>query len=154
MSWPRTLELNASGGDILEVVRRNNKQRYQLGLKGDGCRYIRAAQGRSRREVGEANLLEALSEETLPDTLLHGTSWSSYESIQQRGLLPGKSQETKGKSGRKGREGRQHAHFYDDSGGVSDSDCAHIDTPSSVAGVRFFISKNGVYLTPDCINSF
>ncbi|CAE7423110.1 TPT1, partial [Symbiodinium necroappetens] len=88
LSWPRIAETSATSGDILEVVRSNRKQRYQMGLKADGSHYVRAAQGHSRTEVGEANLLEPVSEEQLPNTLLHGTSWNAYESIQQRGLLP------------------------------------------------------------------
>ena len=123
LSWPRIAETSATSGDILEVVRNNRKQRYQLGLKADGFRYIRAVQGHSRTEVGEANLLEPVSEEQLPDTLLHGTSWNAYESIQQRGLLPGRSQSSGSKGGHKGghkwREGRQHVHFFSDAGGVS-----------------------------------
>ena len=83
--WPRIAETSASAGDILEVVRSNQKQRYQLGLQDDGPYFIRAVQGHSRTEVGEENLLEPVSEEQLTDTLLHGTSWNAYESIQQRG---------------------------------------------------------------------
>ncbi|CAE7820370.1 kptA [Symbiodinium necroappetens] len=90
LSWPRIAETSASAGDMLEVVRSNQKQRYQLGLQDDGPYFIRAVQGHSRTEVGEENLLEPVSEEQLPDTLLHGTSWNAYESIQQRGLLPGR----------------------------------------------------------------
>ena len=119
LAWPRICETSATSGDLLEIVRSNKKQRYQLGLRNDGCRFIRAVQRHSRAEVGEENLLEPVSEEQLPDTLLHGTSWHSYDSIQQRGLLPGKAQYPKGKGGKKGREGRQHVHFFDDTGGVS-----------------------------------
>ncbi|CAE7928307.1 Trpt1, partial [Symbiodinium sp. KB8] len=165
LSWPRVRELEATGGDLLEIVRGNTKQRYQLGLKSDGCRFIRAVQGHSREEVGEENLLAPVSEEVLPDTLLHGTFWHSYDSIQQRGLLPGKVQPQKGKGGRKGREGRQHVHFLDEAGGVSgkrESSTMIVGISTRIAveqGVRFFISRNGVYLTPDevppiCINSF
>ncbi|CAE7480731.1 kptA, partial [Symbiodinium necroappetens] len=166
--WPRIAETSASAGDILEVVRSNGKQRYQLGLQVDGPYYIRAVQGHSRTEVGEENLLEPVSEEQLPDTLLHGTSWNAYESIQQRGLLPGRSQTSGGKGGRKGgkwREGRQHVHFFSDAGGVSgqregSTMLVRISTrKASEQGVRFLISRNGVYLTPDevppvCITSF
>ena len=164
----RIAETSASAGDILEVVRSNQKQRYQLGLQVDGPYFIRAVQGHSRTEVGEENLLEPVSEEQLTDTLLHGTSWNAYESIQQRGLLPGRTQTTGGKGGRKGgkwREGRQHVHFFSDAGGVSgqregSTMLVRISTrKASEQGVRFLISRNGVYLTPDevppvCITSF
>ncbi|OLP81207.1 putative RNA 2'-phosphotransferase [Symbiodinium microadriaticum] len=168
LRWPRIAETSASAGDILEVVRSNQKQRYQLGLQNDGPYFIRAIQGHSRTEVGEENLLEPVSEEQLPDTLLHGTSWNAYESIQQRGLLPGRTQTTSSKGGRKGgkwREGRQHVHFFSDAGGVSgqregSTMLVRISTrKASEQGVRFLISRNGVYLTPDevppiCSTSF
>ena len=165
LAWPRISETSATSGDLPEIVRSNKKQRHQLGLRSDGCRFIRAVQGHSRVEVGEENLLEPVSEEQLPDTLLHGTSWHSYESIQQRGLFPGKAQYPKGKGGRKGREGRQHVHFFDDTGGVSgkresSTMLVRISTRKAVEqGVIFFISRNGVYVTPDevpplCITSF
>ena len=166
--WPRIAETSATAGDVLEVVRSNQKQRYQLGVQQDGPYFIRAVQGHSRTEVGEDNLLEPVSEEQLPDTLLHGTSWNAYESIQQRGLLPGRAQNTGGKGGRHGgkwREGRQHVHFFSDSGGVSgqregSTMLVRISTRKAAEqGVRFLISRNGVYLTPDevppiCITSF
>ena len=138
----------------MEVVRSNQKQRYQLGLQNDGPYFIRAVQGHSRTEVGEENLLEPVSEEQLPDTLLHGTSWNAYESIQQRGLLPGRAQTTGGKGGRKGgkwREGRQHVHFFSDAGGVSgqregSTMLVSISTrKASEQGVRFLISRNGCH---------
>ena len=169
LSWPRIAETSATPGDILEVVRSNRKQRCQLGIKADGAHYIRAVQGHSRAEVGEANLLEPVPEEQLPDTLLHGTSWNAYESIQQRGLIPGRSQSSGSKGGSKGghkwREGRQHVHFFSDAGGVSgqregSTMLVRISTrKASEQGVRFLISRNGVYLTPDevppaCITSF
>ncbi|OLP91678.1 tRNA 2'-phosphotransferase 1 [Symbiodinium microadriaticum] len=168
LSWPRIEETSATAGDVLEVVRNNKKQRYQLGLQQDGTYFIRAVQGHSRAEVGEENLLEPVSEENLPDTLLHGTSWNAYESIQQRGLIPGRAQTTGGKGGRKGgkwREGRQHVHFFSDAGDVSgqregSTMLVRISTrKASEQGVRFLISRNGVYLTPDevpplCITSF
>ena len=166
--WPRISETSATAGDILEVVRSNQKQRYQLGIQQDGPYFIRAVQGHSRTEVGEENLLEPVSEEQLPDTLLHGTSWNAYESIQQRGLLPGRAQTTGGKGGRQGgkwREGRQHVHFFSDAGGISgqregSTMLVRISTRKAAEqGVRFLISRNGVYLTPDevppiCITSF
>ncbi|CAE7819309.1 kptA [Symbiodinium sp. KB8] len=105
--WPRIAETSATAGDVLEVVRSNQKQRYQLGVQQDGPYFIRAVQGHSRTEVGEENLLEPVSEEQLPDTLLHGTSWNAYESIQQRGLLPGRAQTTGGKGGRHGGKWRE-----------------------------------------------
>ena len=168
LSWPRIEETSATAGDVLEVVRNNKKQRYQLGLQQDGTYFIRAVQGHSRAEVGEENLPEPVSEEQLPDTLLHGTSWNAYESIQQRGLIPGRAQTTGGKGGRKGgkwREGRQHVHFFSDAGGVSgqregSTMLVRISTrKASEQGVRFLISRNGVYLTSDevpplCITSF
>ena len=166
--WPRIAETSATAGDILEVVRSNQKQRYQLGIQQDGPYFIRAVQGHSRSEVGEENLLEPVSEEQLPDTLLHGTSWNAYESIQQRGLLPGRAQTAGGKGGRqvgKWREGRQHVHFFSDAGGISgqregSTMLVRISTRKAAEqGVRFLISRNGVYLTPDevppiCITSF
>ena len=166
--WPRIAETSATAGDILEVVRSNQKQRYQLWIQQDGPYFIRAVQGHSRTEVGEDNLLEPVSEEQLPDTLLHGTSWNAYESIQQRGLLPGRAQTSGGKGGRQGgkwREGRQHVHFFSDAGGLSgqregSTMLVRISTRKAAEqGVRFLISRNGVYLTPDevppiCITSF
>ena len=145
----RVLRKPATAGDVLEVVRSNQKQRYQLGVQQDGPYFIRAVQGHSRTEVGEENLLEPVSEEQLPDTLLHGTSWNAYESIQQRGLLPGRAQNTGGKGGRHGgkwREGRQHVHFFSDSGGISgqregSTMLARISTRKAAEqGVRFLIS--------------
>ncbi|CAE7588614.1 TRPT1, partial [Symbiodinium sp. KB8] len=68
LRWPRIAETSASAGDVLEVVRSNEKQIYQLGLQDDGAYFIRTVQGHSRTEVGEENLLEPVSEEQLPDT--------------------------------------------------------------------------------------
>ena len=58
LAWPRISETSATSGDLLEIVRSNKKQRYQLGLRSDGCRFIRAVQGHSRAEVGEENFRE------------------------------------------------------------------------------------------------
>ena len=48
--WPRIAETSATAGDVLEVVRSNQKQRYQLGLQQDGPYLIRAVQGHSRQK--------------------------------------------------------------------------------------------------------
>ena len=50
LEWPRIKAQDASAGDLLEIVRHNGKQRYELGEQ-DGARYIRAVQGHLRREV-------------------------------------------------------------------------------------------------------
>ena len=56
LEWPRVKELEATAGDVVEVVRHNEKGRYQLGLHS-GARYIRALQGHSRSDVPSRNTL-------------------------------------------------------------------------------------------------
>ena len=50
-------DLGAKAGDLLELVRNDDKQRYEVGELA-GSRYIKAHQGHSRPEVGTADLLE------------------------------------------------------------------------------------------------
>ena len=65
LEWPRVKELEATAGDVVEVVRHNEKGRYQLGLHS-GARYIRALQGHSRSDVDAESMLQELSVESLP----------------------------------------------------------------------------------------
>ena len=59
LDWPRVRELEATAGDVMEVVRHNEKGRYQLGLHA-GNRYIRALQGHSRSDVDSESMLQEL----------------------------------------------------------------------------------------------
>ncbi|CAE7280291.1 TRPT1 [Symbiodinium sp. CCMP2456] len=110
LEWPRIREQQATAGDLMEVVRSNAKSRFEMGLSStDGCRYVRAVQGHSRTDVDDDAVLEALTEEQLPEEILHGTQWMLYDSIRSNGLLP--QCRLKGKVGGKGGEGRKHVHF-------------------------------------------
>ena len=158
LNWPRVKAQGASPGDLLELTRTNEKSRYELG-ELNGTWYTRALQGHSRSDVTTDDLLEELSEKTLPERILHGTKWSLYDSIQESGLIPS-GKLSRGGGGRN-MEGRQHVHFISsedrDKPGVSgirsnatmliEVDPAH----ASRRGVRFFVSKNKVILTPDVV---
>ena len=74
-------DLGAKAGDLLELVRNDDKQRYEVGELA-GSRYIKAHQGHSRPEVGTVWKRPA-------GTIAHGTMWHLYRSIQEQGLIPG-----------------------------------------------------------------
>ena len=162
-AWPRVEQQEASAGDILEIVRSNATQRYEMG-EADGCKYIRTLQSHSKLEVGTAGLFEELTEELLPDTISHGTAWNVYSAIQQHGLLPGRLRPTQGsqkgiiKGGKK--EGRQRLHLFSSkekgkSGSRESSTMlVHVSSSrASTAEVEFYRSTNGVILTADPIPS-
>ena len=70
LDWPRIKAQRATTGDILEVVRHNEKSRYELGER-EGVKYVRALQGHSRSEVGIDDLLQELTVEIFPERILH-----------------------------------------------------------------------------------
>ena len=109
---PRIAKLEASPGDILEVVRHNAKGRFEFGVR-EGARYVRAVQGHSRTDVEAESMLDRIPEETLPERVFHGTYWNLFESMRARGLLSQKTlSRSKGKGkDKKGKEARQHIHF-------------------------------------------
>jgi len=158
LEWPRIRDQQATAGDIMEVVRSNAKSRFEMGLSSiDGCRYVRAVQGHSRTDVDDDAVLEVLTEEQLPEEILHGTQWRLYDSIRSNGLLP--QCRLKGKSGGKGGEGRKHVHFI--SSGSSQEEvisgmrasatmAVAVNTKTAMSmGVRFLRSRNGVILTAE-----
>ena len=123
--------MNITEGELHEIVRTSDKQRFAL--SDDGAR-IRANQGHSVDvELGHAPA-------TPPETLWHGTSEKYVASIRQQGLVKGArhhvhlspSAQTAGAVGRRhGRlvlltvaAGRMHR-----------------------AGFEFFLTPNGVWLT-------
>ena len=96
----------------------------------------------------------------LPKKTLHGTLWALFDSVKDKGLIPG-SQLRQGKGGGRGRGGRQHVHFIfpadrDRPGGSgmreNSTMMIEVDPAQAVRhGVRFCASKNGVILTSDAV---
>jgi len=128
--------------DLQQVTVNNDKQRFKL-LEEDGKYFIRANQGHSMPGVVDPTLL--LNSVTSPDeirTCIHGTNWKAWESIKTEGLS---------------RMKRNHIHFACGKpdknviSGMRYSSKVHIyiDTVAALeAGIDFFISDNGVILSP------
>lgn len=131
--------------DIRTVVESNDKERFKL-IIDNGVLYIRANQGHSKNvgaKISDNKLLEKI---TTPLPLcIHGTTRKAYEIIKTSGLSP---------------MGRKHVHLA--SGFISDgvksgmryssSVIIHIDMEEAMkANITFYMSDNGVILTPDHI---
>jgi putative RNA 2'-phosphotransferase len=128
---------NADGRDltlelIKQVVATNDKKRFAL--SDDGSR-IRASQGHSVAiELG-------LTPVTPPDVLYHGTATRFLDSIREKGLISGS---------------RRHVHLSAEMATAADVGRRHgkptvLTIKSSEMhrlGHEFFISENGVWLTP------
>ena len=166
LNWPRISKQHTTPGDLLEIVRYNEKSRYEIGYRrSDRTYHMRAVQGHSRSDVQDDDLLERCTEETLPGVLLHGTKWHLYDAIRDQGILPqallAREQGRSGK-GKKGSEGRRHVHliaevdrwqkgqsgFRENATMVIAVDARH----AMRQGVVFYRSKNGVFLTSDRIS--
>nr|XP_058925060.1 tRNA 2'-phosphotransferase 1 isoform X2 [Kogia breviceps] len=110
--------------DVQRVVDTSGKQRFALrpGDPGAGP-LIRANQGHSLK-VPELELIPLETPQALPPVLVHGTFWQHWPSILLKGLSC---------------RGRMHIHLAaglpGDPGVISD-------------GIPFFLSANGVILTP------
>ena len=122
---------NTSTSEIINAVNTCEKQRFEL---SDNQLMIRANQGHSFKvDLG----LDVLSP---PDILYHGTATRFIDSILSSGLMP---------------QSRQHVHLSDNvvtaanvgrrHGKVA---ILHIDAGTMhQAGLKFYKSKNGVWLT-------
>ncbi|XP_028916982.1 tRNA 2'-phosphotransferase 1 isoform X1 [Ornithorhynchus anatinus] len=135
--------------DVHRVVETNEKQRFALkpGPPGSGP-LIRANQGHSL-QVADLELTPLSGPQDLPPVLVHGTYRRHWPSIRQRGLSRGK---------------RTHVHLAPGlpgdphvlSGMRRDCEVAVcVDGPSAMAdGIQFFLSANGVILTPGDAHGF
>ena len=116
---------------LAEVVRSNDKQRFELSADGE---YVRARQGHSI----EVDL--GLIPQRPPDVLYHGTAQRSLDSILASGL---------------NKRERQHVHLSHDPDTALKVGQRHgspivlrIDARGLHAdGAQFFLSSNGVWLT-------
>lgn len=119
-----------------EVVSSNDKQRFAIEIGPDGRDRIRASQGHS------VPIDLALDQITPPETLFHGTSQRSVESIRREGLKRGK---------------RHHVHLSKDREtativgrrrGPERVAILSIDSGRMARdGFAFYRSANGVWLT-------
>ncbi len=116
---------------ILQVVARNDKQRFAVSADG---RRIRANQGHSIRiDLGP-------EPRSPPERLFHGTAERNLESIHRQGLIRGS---------------RQHVHLSLDEETATRVGRRHgrpivlvVDAGAMVRdGFEFFLSENGVWLT-------
>ena len=150
----------------MEIVRYNEKSRYEIGYRrSDRTYHMRAVQGHSRSDVHDDDLLERCTEETLPGVLLHGTKWHLYDAIRDQGILPqallAREQGRSGK-GKKGSEGRRHVHLISEVDRWKEGQSGFRENATMVIavdarhamrqGVVFYRSKNGVFLTSDRIS--
>ena len=132
--------------DVLQLVSACKKQRFALQDRGDGDGwFIRANQGHSITGViNPDELLTEITDPTEYQVVLHGTYLDAWELIQSSGGL--------------NRMGRNHIHFarglHGADGVISGmrSSCQvvlYINLAAAMAdGIQFFISQNGVILTP------
>ena len=127
----KTDDYNIDMGILEEIVRTDNKQRYSF---NEDKTKIRANQGHS------INVDVELKEAEPPEQLFHGTGEKYVASIRKEGLIPksrlyvhlSKDKETAEKVG--ARHGKPHI-FFVHSGKMFR------------AGYKFYLSKNGVWLT-------
>ena len=140
-----------SPNDVLQVVSTCKKQRFHIDDRGDAGLFIRANQGHSIQ--GVINPDELLTPITNPadyPTVVHGTTLEALELIRQSGGLS--------------RMGRNHIHFATGLPGAdgvisgmrsSSQVVLHIDLAGAMAdGIPFYISQNGVILTPGDATGF
>ena len=117
--------------ELKEIVATNNKQRFEF---SEDMTRIRARQGHSVRVDVE------LEEKLPPDTLYHGTAKAYLDSIWEKGIVKGNrlyvhlssTKETATKVGK--RHGEPVVLTID-------------ATKMAEDGLRFFLSRNGVWLT-------
>ncbi len=117
--------------ELEEIVETNNKQRFEF--SEDKCR-IRARQGHSVHVDVE------LEEKIPPDTLYHGTAESFLDSIFERGIIKGNRlyvhlSSTEGIAIKVGKRHGEPVVLAIDSKRMAEE------------GHRFFLSRNGVWLT-------
>lgn len=133
--WREVSDLVANHGftmeELREIVATNNKQRYEF---SEDMTRIRARQGHSIRVDVE------LPEATPPDLLYHGTAKAFVESIISQGILKGN---------------RLYVHLSTTIGMATKVGERH-GKPAVLAidakrmhedGIKFFLSRNGVWLT-------
>jgi len=144
-------KFNASASDVEQITRDSDKQRFELMRDDRGVRFIRAVQGHSMKVVQDDELMRTLSADDpdLPAECVHGTYRRHMHDIVEQGLKAG---------GKLGQAFRNHVHFapYGPGDGrvVSGmrNDCEvaiWLNLPEALRmGIRFFVSKNQVILTP------
>lgn len=125
--------------DVKRVVSMDSKQRYSLDEQGNEW-MIRANQGHTISTVQDDDLLQEIFN---ADLCCHGTYTKNWKSIYETGLY---------------RMKRNHIHFAIGDGIVGDvisgmrSDVEikiYVDVAKAVKdGIKFYISKNNVILTP------
>lgn len=133
--WREVSDLVAHHGfsmeELREIVTNNNKQRYEF---SEDMTHIRARQGHSIQVDVE------LAETTPPDTLYHGTAKTFVESIISQGIQKGK---------------RLYVHLSTTIEAAKKVGARHGE-PVVLAidakrmhedGTKFFLSRNGVWLT-------
>ena len=137
--------------DVKHVVSTCKKQSFHIDDRGDAGLFIRANQGHSIQ--GVINPDELLTPITNPadySMVVHGTTLEALELIRQSGGLS--------------RMGRNHIHFATGLPGAdgvisgmrsSSQVVLHIDLAAAMAdGIPFYISQNGVILTPGDATGF
>jgi len=119
--------------ELSEIIRTDDKGRYEFNQDRS---LVRAVQGHSRKDV-EIEMEESIP----PDKLYHGTKEDYLSPIRKSGLTP---------------MSRQHVHLSPDlptAQAVADrrkgtSVILEIDTKKmSEDGIKFYLAKNGVWLT-------
>ena len=135
----------ATLADVERVVRECKKQRFRLVRRDDGRMLIGATQGHTIPTVDPLSLMEPLTVARAADfpVVVHGTHHAVWPSIAAQGLSP---------------MGRQHVHLatgYSHEGGVvsgmrrSAEVIVYVDVIAAIReGIPFFLSQNGVILTP------
>lgn len=131
--------------EVEDLVKNNPKQRFSL-REDNNVFYVRANQGHSK-EVG-SDLDDALALTPLFEALpvcVHGTTEEAWKQVEKTGLKP---------------MGRKHVHFatgLPNEGVVSGMRASSVvlvfvDMQMALnKGKKFFMSKNGVVLTPDVV---
>lgn len=139
LTHQRLKSFRASREDIERIVENNDKKRFSLATK-NGTDVICANQGHTLREVGTSQMKELVGSD-IPDEIYHGTYRHKLADIIGSGGLS--------------RMQRNHIHFTNSSttnvSGIRRS-CnilIYIDGHACArAGIRFYVSANGVILSP------
>ena len=145
LALPRT-----TAADVLEIVRHSPKERFQLKKEGQTI-MLRAVQGHSRHDLDDKEAYDVLEPHAVPTLLAHGSYWRHYDSIFKHGLQPG------GRSSQ-----RRHTHLIDADIPATEIRSGFRDNVEMIlfiagreaaeAGLQFFRSTNGVFLTAQVIS--